>query len=96
MRDSTIAENVLAKKAGEEVLFHFDWSRRLLTGETITAQAVTHSPSGLTIGTPSLSGSKVQVSIKAGVAGVTYSLLCEVSTSLGQKRQVTGYLNVEV
>lgn len=95
MRDSTFAENQLAKTPTEEVLFHFDFTKRLLVGETISTALVTATPTGLTIGLPSINGAKVQISILSGTKNEAYLLNCQVTTSIGQKREVQGYLYVE-
>lgn len=96
MRDTTYADNILAKTPAEEVFFHFDWTKRLLEGETITGTpVVTASPAGLTLGTPTVDGAKVQVSIKLGTAGLLYTLKCKIATSLSQAREISGYLVVE-
>ena len=53
-------------------------------GATVASATVTATPTGLTIGTPSVSGSDVKVSIGGGTAGVTYTLDCHVTLSDGQ------------
>ena len=45
---------------------------------------MTATPTGLTIGTPSVSGSDVSVPIGGGTIGVTYTLDCHVTLSDGQ------------
>jgi len=76
----------------------------IVSGETISSPTVTGSPSGLTIGTPTIleaetlavpSGKGVAVTISGGTAGTSYTLTCTVTTSGGATLVVKGDLEVE-
>lgn len=90
------------KLLGETVLETFDFTSRLAVAETISTAAVTASvysgtdasPSSIINGSAAISGQAVTQSITAGVLGVTYELLCTITTSLGQTLQLSAYLPI--
>ncbi len=87
----------LHKRATDDLPYVFSfatWS--LLSTDTIASATVAGSPSGLTIGTPSvLSGGKqVQVRISGGTAGETYTVTCLAVTSGGYTITGDAYLEV--
>ena len=75
----------LLEKAPTEIrTYAFDFSEvsEILAGQTLTGTpTVSGSPSGLTFGSPSISGSKVNVAISAGSDGTTYEITMTVTTS---------------
>lgn len=90
------------KKLAEAILLPFDFISKLANGETISTKVVTSvvwsgvdaSPSSMISGAASHSGSVVSQLITGGVAGVTYYLLCTITTSAGQTLQLAGFLVV--
>lgn len=88
------------KTVGESALTPFDFLSRLASGETISTASVTAtvysgtdaSPSSIINGSATISGSKAIQMVVGGVLGVTYLLKCTVTTSLGQTRQLMGFL----
>ena len=90
------------KYVGETSLLAFDFISMLGATETIGTQAVSAgvysgvdpSPSSLVSGSASATGSIVTQAITGGVAGVTYLLLCTITTSLSQTLELTGMLTV--
>lgn len=89
-----------AKLVGETVNTQFDFASRLAISETISTQVVTASvysgtdasPSAIVNGAATASGTIVTQSITAGVLGVTYELLCRVTTSAAQTLELSAYL----
>lgn len=93
-----------SKKTGETVLVSFDFLSKLVSGETISTQSVAASvysgvdanPSAIINGAATLSGTTIILqSITAGVVGCIYSLLCTITTSLGQTIQMSTLLAIE-
>ena len=90
------------KYVGETKLFQFDFTSDLAIGETISTQTVTASvysgtdgsPSAIISGIASASGAIVSQKVTGGVLGVTYELLCTITTSLGQTVEKSAYLAV--
>ena len=80
----------------------FDFISQLAVGETISTKAVVAttysgvdaSPSNVINSAASSSGTIVTQSVKAGVAGVIYKLVCTITTSASQTLTITGYLPV--
>lgn len=80
--------------------FYFDFTGDLAIAETISTQVVTATvwsgtdanPSAVISGSASASGDVVTQKITAGVEGVTYRLLCTITTSGGQTLTRAGYL----
>lgn len=90
------------KLLGETVLETFDFTSRLSAAETISTATVTASvysgtdasPSSIVSGSATISGQTVTQLITAGTLGVIYSLLCTITTSLGQTCELAAYLAV--
>ena len=90
------------KTAGETVIETFDFTSRLAASETISTAVVTASvysgtdaaPSSVISGTATISGQKVTQKVTAGTLGVIYTLLCTITTSLGQTLSLTAFLPV--
>lgn len=60
------------------------WAELNINGDTIaSASTVTVSPSGPTIGSPVISGTKIVFNIAGGSAGNTYTLTVTCTTSSG-------------
>lgn len=85
----------LEKQPTESLLYDMDFVGRLEDGETLTAvSAVTGSPSGLTIGTASYSGTRAQFRISGGTSGTTYKITVTVTTSASNTLEGEGNLFV--
>jgi hypothetical protein len=88
------------KLVGETVAEIFDFTSRLSPTETISTAIVTASvysgtdasPSAIISGSTTISEQKVTQRITAGVLGVTYKLLCTITTSRTQTLQLSGFL----
>jgi hypothetical protein len=89
------APQVNQKTPDESALFNFDFTEDLATGESIQGTpAVTASPSGLTIGTPSVSGAIVQVRLSSGATRTRYEVRCRVATDQSNTFEGAGDLLV--
>lgn len=94
--------NLGVKLAGETVKKEFDFTSRLALGETISTAVVTASvysgtdasPSAIISGSAAISGAKVTQALAAGTLGVTYLLLCSITTSTSQTLKLGGLLTV--
>lgn len=90
------------KKLSEQILLPFDFTSRLAAGETISTKVVTcttwsgvdATPSAMISGAATSSGAVVSQLVINGAPGVTYYLLCTITTSLGQQLQLAGFLVV--
>jgi hypothetical protein len=71
----------------EQRIYAFDFSEmeELVGGDTLVSAVVTSSPSGLTIGSPSVDGSKIEFQVTGGTAHTVYSISCLATTSSGAK-----------
>lgn len=83
-------------------IFYFDFTSNLAVGETISTQQVAatvysgtdSNPSAIISGSASASGAVVSQKITAGTLGVVYTILCTITTSLGQTLTQAGYLAI--
>ena len=62
--------------------YEWDWTDWLAVGETITAHTIT-PPTGITVGTHAVAGSKV-VAWLTGVVGTKGRVVCHIVTSAGR------------
>lgn len=94
---------MLTPKSSQEVeVFTFDYYNLLTFGETIASATVTSTvisgsddnPGNMINGAPQIQGSQVLQLVQNGVAGVTYSLNCLVTTNKNQKLLLKGSLQV--
>ena len=91
------------KLVGETVNTVFDFVVRLGIAETISTattvatvySGVDTTPANLVNGAASISGTQVTQSIKGGVAGVVYQVMCTIVTPSGLTFQLFGLLAVE-
>ena len=91
-----------AKLSGETVIETFDFTSRLTIAETISTAVVTAtvysgtdaSPSSIVSGSATISGKTVTQAITAGTLGVTYLLLCTITTSLSQTLSLSAFLPI--
>lgn len=91
-----------AKRLGETESFAFDFTSNLAVGETILTAVVTSvvysgvdpSPSSMISGVASISGAIATQKITGGVLGVMYTVMCTITTSLGQTLQLPGFLAI--
>jgi hypothetical protein len=75
------SSDILLKDPDESRLYDIEFASVLYDGEALSNPAVTATPTGLTIGTPSISGTKVQVRISDGTDGQLYYVRCLVQTT---------------
>lgn len=92
---SVTAPMILEKQSGESRTVGMDFVNLLDTGETLSSvSSVTTSPSGLTVGSGTISGTKVLVTVSGGSAGTTYRFDFTVVTSSSQTLMADGKLIV--
>lgn len=92
-----------SKFPGETETVTFNFLSRLGVAETISSalvivsvsSGVDSSPSLLLNGLASIASPLVNQSVKGGVLGVIYSLLCQATTSTGQVLQLSAFLAVQ-
>ena len=72
-----------------------DFASLLGTSETLSTSAVTASPSGLTLGSASISGSKVLFNLVGGTHGIRYRIEVTVTTSASATLVGDGILRVQ-
>lgn len=90
-------------KGSDRDMVVFDFLKNLAAGETISTAAVTASvysgndaaPSNIISGNAIIEGSKVKQVISSGVVGTIYELICEVTTSLGQRLKLAAYQAIQ-
>jgi hypothetical protein len=70
----------LLKDPDATALYDVDFSSIMTTGESLVLPTVTASPTGLTIGTPAVSGGIVQFSVAGGTSGTLYRINVHVTT----------------
>jgi hypothetical protein len=94
---STLIATVRTKRVDWSRVYNFDFSafgEFSEDSETISTAEVTSLPSGLTVGSATIDNLLVQVRISGGVAGVSYTLECQITTSSGSVLKLQGILNV--
>ena len=92
--------SIPGKHASETVSQIFDFISLLAVGETLSTASVTatvysgtdSSPSSIISGSASISGTKVTQLVTGGTLGVTYNLVCTVTTSASQTLTLMGFL----
>ena len=80
------------KRTAETVIFTVDFADDLGVGEVISSavwscsvtEGIDQSPNNVISGSASMNGSQVITKLSNGIAGVSYSPICTVNTSLGQ------------
>lgn len=95
-------DSVDLKTPSEVIDITFDYSKRLVTGETIVGATVTATvrkgtdatPSAVLDGAPAPSTPYVIQRVHAGVSGVTYSLQCLATTSTGRVLEIIAIMPV--
>lgn len=96
-----VAKEQLEKQPSEIITYAMDFSELLDANELSTTEAlasvtsVTASPSGLTLGSGSISGDRVTFSVSGGTDGTTYRIEVTVTTSTGNTRVADGMLVVK-
>ena len=83
-------------------IFYFDFTSNLAVGETISTQecsATVYSgtdsnPSAIISGSASANGAIVSQKITAGTLGVVYTVLCTITTNLGQTLTIATYVAI--
>lgn len=74
--------------------YEFDWTD-ILKGDTISGTTWTISPSGLTKDSDTNNSSTTTIWVSGGTAGVTYSLMNEITTAGGRKYNRTRKLKMK-
>jgi hypothetical protein len=91
---------ILVKRAAESRLYSMDFANlpEIAGGGALAAvTSVMASPAGLTVGTGTISGTKVQVTISGGTDGVLYQVLFTATTNANPAATLVGigYLLVD-
>ena len=91
-----IVYQTLEKRASWSRIYRFSFSdfSEVKRGETLSSPSVVVTGSGLTAGTPTVSGEEVLVRLSSGTASTTYTLTCTVTTSGSNTLSISGYLSV--
>jgi len=92
--NSVTAPQVLVKQPGETRQFSMDFSSLLDTAETISDPSVTSTPTGLTLGSATVSGSKILFNLSSGTHPVRYRIEVTVTSSGGATLVGDGVLRV--
>lgn len=90
------------KASSETFIATFNFVSRLSAAETISTASVAATvysgtdatPSAIVSGSATISGKTVTQSITAGTEGVTYKLVCTITTSLSQTLQLSAFLTI--
>lgn len=86
------------KDPQDELDYTFDWTDWLATGETISDYTVT-VPQGLTVGTGAKATSEssgiVTVWLSGGTLGEIYTLVCNIETNAGRKKDWSGKILIK-
>lgn len=82
------------KQAVEVKDYTVDWTAWLPTGDTVASCTVAASPSGLTLGTKTVSSPTVTQLISSGTATTTYTITYTMTTANGLVDQRVIYLVV--
>ena len=91
-----VAPQEICKTPAEELYMSMDFAKLLAAGATLSSgAAVTASPSGLTLGAASISGTKVVALVEEGTDGKTYLLAWRVVDSGGNLHEAKGRLVVK-
>ena len=96
------AQLVEDKDVSERDNFHFDFTRALVSGETVSSAVVTcevaagidPSPSALLSGSPSTASGVVAQLVVGGLAGVSYYIRCVATLSSGRVLASTALVNI--
>ena len=91
---SVTAPELLVKQPGESRQFSMEFANLLTTGETISDPVVTSTPSGLTVGSATVSGSKIVFTLASGTHPVRYRIEVTVTSSGGATLVGDGILRV--
>lgn len=88
--------STLVKQPSESRLYDFEFANLLASGVTLSSvQSLTADSAGLTLGSATVSGTRVQVRIGAGTHGATYKLTCIAVDSQSNVLEAEGYLSVQ-
>lgn len=87
---------LLTKQPAESRLYDFEFAGKMATAETIsTVGTPTATPTGLTVGATSSSGTIAQVRLSGGTTATEYLVTVTVTTSLSNTLELEGRLWVE-
>ena len=90
------------KTSSEKFIATFNFASRLAAAETISTASVAAtvysgtdaSPSSIVSGASTISGQTATQPITAGTEGVTYKLVCTITTSFSQTLQLMAFLTI--
>jgi hypothetical protein len=93
---------IAPQRPGEVAIVRFDFISSVQKTDAIVAQVVTASvysgtdpnPENVIVGTATVNGTIVKQSIRGGLVGVTYALLCRCTTASGHNPEISAYLTI--
>lgn len=85
----------LQKRSDWSRLYNFEFAQfeEIVAGDTISSASVP-AVVGLTLGTPAISGSQVQLTIAGGTVGATYKVVCTITTAASRILSIEGLLAI--
>lgn len=99
-----MAINILLdpKAPDEDKIYSFDFTRYLLTSESVTGATVTctvykgfdPSPQSLISGDPTVAATGIEQLVIGGILNNQYYVKCHASTNLGQELDIIGSLTI--
>lgn len=97
-------KNFSPKSPTEKAILTFDFTKMLVTSETIQGLptitsvvvrgGVDPSSQGMISGNPTVTGPKVSQLVINGKLNLTYCIKCRIVTSLGQELELAGHLEI--
>lgn len=84
----------LTKQPSENLDYDFDFSNAFPAGDNVASATVTATPTGLTLGTKSLSGQLVKQFISSGSTGNSYTVTCIATSAAGRIAELEFTLRV--
>ena len=74
----------LTKQAAEVRTVTFDFTDKLLSGDSVSALSTIEAATGITCSAGTLLSNAVTTLVSSGTAGNTYRISCRVTTTLGE------------
>lgn len=86
--------SIYTKDPDAKLDYAFDWSDWLASGETISSQTVTASPTTMTVSGTAQAGGTVTYWLTGGTDGVNYRVTCHIVTSVSREDDRTDTIMV--
>lgn len=82
------------KYPDEQRTLAFNFATKLATSDSVASISGVTASAGVTLGTPSLSGSVVSVRVSGGTVPSDYTIVCKVNTAGGDLLELRALLEV--